>query len=263
MDKTPNGRAERHRYCFEVCAAGIDSCRAAERAGADRVELCSGMVEGGITPSHGVIKVAREVLSLCRLHVIIRPRGGDFIYSDDELRAMTEDILSARDMGVDGVVFGCLDERGDVDERACAALLRAADGMSTTFHRAFDCCAHPLRNLERLVRLGFDRLLTSGQEPTAELGVPLLRSLHAAAAGRIVIMAGSGVNERNIARIHAATGIGEFHFSARSERPGASAFRNPRVTMGASDGTIVASSYERIVATIRACVEGDSIAREE
>lgn len=246
--------AERRKYRFEVCAGDIDSCRAAEQAGADRVELCAAMTEGGITPSVGTIGAARRLLSKARLHVIIRPRGGDFIYSADELLAMADDIRAARDMGVEGVVVGCLDAQGDVDERACEPLLRAADGMSVTFHRAFDCCARPMENMERIIRLGFDRILTSGQEAGAELGVPLLRRLRAAAAGRIAIMAGCGVTESNIAGIRSATGISEFHFSARCERPSPTTFRNPRVAMGASDGILATSSAERIAATIRACV---------
>lgn len=211
-------------YIFEICANGVESALAAQEAGAHRVELCASIPEGGTTPSCGEIRQARRLLTATRLHVIIRPRGGDFVYSPLEAERMLTDIETARALGADGVVFGCLTPDGAIDEALCARLLEASRGMSTTFHRAFDCCRDPRRALETLVRLGFDRILTSGQQPAAEAGIPLLRELREQAAGRIVLMAGCGVNEENIARIRRETGLCEFHFSARE--PLASADRS-------------------------------------
>jgi copper homeostasis protein len=202
-------------YRFEVCANGVESCLAAQEGGADRVELCAGIPEGGTTPSYGEILQARRLLTRTRLHVIIRPRGGDFVYSELEAGRMLEDIRMCRQLGVDGVVFGCLTKEGDVDTPLCQRLMEAAQGMSTTFHRAFDRTRNARQALEDLIALGFDRILTSGQEPKAEAGIALLNELNRLAHGRIILLAGSGVDESNIAHIQRETGICEFHFSAR------------------------------------------------
>ena len=207
--------SKRDEFLFEICANGVESCIAAQDGGADRVELCSSIPEGGCTPSYGEIKQARKVLGPTRLHVIIRPRGGDFVYSPLEVERMSDDIAVARELGADGVVFGCLTAEGDVDKEVCAKLMKAAEGMSVTFHRAFDCCRDPGQALEDIVELGFNRILTSGQQPTAESGIDLLKELNDRAAGRVALIAGCGVNEDNIARICEATGVHEFHFSAR------------------------------------------------
>lgn len=200
---------------IEVCANGVESCVAAQAGGADRVELCAGMSEGGTTPSYGEILTARKLLQATKLHVIIRPRGGNFAYTPLELERMVADIEICRQLGVDGVVFGCLTPDGDIDTKACQQLLQHVGGMGTTFHRAFDRCHAPLDALDTLVGLGFDRILTSGQQPTAEQGIPLLAQLCQYASNRIAILAGSGINEQNIARICAETHVREFHFSAR------------------------------------------------
>ena len=197
------------KYQFEVCANSVESCLAAQAGGAGRVELCAGI------PSYGDIIVARETLTATRLHVIIRPRGGDFLYSPIEQRIMLKDIDNARRLGADGVVFGCLTAKGDIDIPLMKQLMEAAQGMSVTFHRAFDVCRNPQKALEDIISLGCDRILTSGQQPTAEQGIPLLKGLQKQAAGRIILLAGCGVNETNIAHIAAETGIREFHFSAR------------------------------------------------
>ena len=202
-------------YRFEVCANGVESCLAAQEGGADRVELCAGIPEGGTTPSYGEILQARRLLTRTRLHVIIRPRGGDFVYSELEAGRMLEDIRMCRQLGVDGVVFGCLTKEGDVDTPLCQRLMEAAQGMSTTFHRAFDRTRNARQALEDIIALGFDRILTSGQEPKAEAGIALLNELNRLAHGRIILLAGSGVDESNIAHIQRETGICEFHFSAR------------------------------------------------
>ncbi|MCH5329036.1 MAG: transglutaminase domain-containing protein [Coprobacter sp.] len=207
---------EKEPFQFEICANGVESSIAAQEGGAHRVELCAGIPEGGTTPSYGEIKQARQHLTRTRLHVIIRPRGGDFIYTPLEAERMLTDIGIARQLGADGVVFGCLTPEGDIDTDLCRELMKAAQGMSVTFHRAFDCCRHPRQALEEIIALGCHRLLTSGQQPTAEAGIPLLRELHRQAGTRIALMAGCGVNEENIVRLHRETGITQFHFSART-----------------------------------------------
>lgn len=200
---------------FEICANGVESCLAAQDGGADRVELCAAIPEGGTTPSYGEIQVARRLLTQTRMHVIIRPRGGNFVYSALEAERMAMDIAMCRRLGVDGVVFGCLTREGDIDMALCQRLMQEAQGMSTTFHRAFDRTRDPLQAMEDIIRLGFDRILTSGQKPTAEEGIALLEKLNRQAQGRIILLAGSGINEENIQKIQRATGISEFHFSAR------------------------------------------------
>lgn len=241
---------------FEVCANSVESCLAAQAGGADRVELCAGIPEGGTTPSYGEISTARELLTTTRLHVIIRPRGGDFLYSPIEVKTMLKDIEMAQQLGVDGVVFGCLMANGGVNIPVMQELMKASQGLSVTFHRAFDVCRDPKEALEQLIQLGCNRVLTSGQQPTAELGIPLLRTLQQQASNRIVILAGCGVNEKNITRIASETGIQEFHFSARATRESDMQYRNTTVSMG---GTVHIDEYEqnrtttqRVINTIQA-----------
>lgn len=235
-----------NHYQFEVCANSVESCLAAQAGGADRVELCAGIPEGGTTPSYGDIATARELLTHTLLHVIIRPRGGDFLYTPLEQRIMLKDIENARRLGADGVVFGCLTPEGDIDIALMKQLLEAAQGMSVTFHRAFDVCRHPKQALETLIQLGCHRILTSGAQPTAEQGIPLLKELQAQADGRIILLAGCGVNENNIARIASETGIREFHFSAREQLTSGMQFRNEAVSMG---GTVCIDEYSQPVTT--------------
>lgn len=229
------------KYSIEICANSAASCLEAQRGGADRVELCAAIPEGGTTPSYGEIRTARGLIDI-RLHVIIRPRGGDFLYSETELKAMLLDIGMARQAGADGVVFGCLTPQGEIDMGAMERLMEASEGLSVTFHRAFDVCADPQRALEQLIRLGCDRVLTSGAQPDAETGIPLLRKLVEQAAGRIVVMPGCGINEANIVRIAAETGATELHMSLRHRIASGMLFRNDRVSMG---GTVTIDEYSR------------------
>ena len=236
-------------FTFEVCANSVESCIAAQQAGAHRVELCASIPEGGTTPSLGEITIARQRLHDTRLHVIIRPRGGDFLYSDLELERMIFDIETCRKEGVDGVVFGCLTAEGEIDMEKNKMLMACARGMSVTFHRAFDRCLFPLKALEQLASLGFDRILTSGQQPTAIQGVALLAQLHQAAHGKIHIMAGCGVNEHNIRSIYEATGIHEYHFSARERIASRMRFQSTDVRMGNADvdeSTILQTTPTRV-----------------
>lgn len=235
---------------FEVCANGIESCLAAQKAGADRVELCADIPEGGTTPSYGEIKVARKMLTTTRLHVIIRPRGGDFLYTPLEASRMVEDIELCKLLKVDGVVFGCLDKAGNVDVGLCQELMSHCQGLSVTFHRAFDRCANPHEALEQIITLGFDRILTSGQQPKAIDGAALLKKLNEQAAGRIILLAGSGVNETNIARLHEMTGITEFHFSAREPIPTRMEYLRPSFAQEDAPHSLDYTTVRRVRATI-------------
>lgn len=235
-----------NEYQFEICSNSVESCIAAQDGGANRVELCAGIPEGGTTPSYGEIATAREVLKTTRLHVIIRPRGGDFLYSPIEVKTMLKDIDVAKQLGADGVVFGCLKADGEIDLPVMRELMKASEGLSVTFHRAFDVCRDAKKALEQIIDLGCNRILTSGQQPTAELGIPLLKDLQQQAAGRIILLAGCGVNEKNISRIAKETGIQEFHFSARESIKSNMSYKNEAVSMG---GTVHIDEYERNVTT--------------
>lgn len=202
---------------LEVCAGSIESIKAAYEGGAYRVELCSALSEDGLTPSVGMIRYAKSLEELV-VNVLIRPRSGDFVYTDDEVRCMEEDIRVCGELGVDGVVIGALTPCGDIDIDVSRRLIARAKGMSVTFHRAFDVCRRPFESLEQIISLGCDRLLTSGQAPTAEKGIDLLCQLVAKAQGRLVVMPGSGVNPDNAAAILDATDTAEIHASARSSR---------------------------------------------
>lgn len=238
-------------YRFEICANSVASCLAAQEGGAHRVELCAGIPEGGTTPSYGMIRSARESISI-GLNVIIRPRGGDFLYSKEEIREMVYDIRTARELGADGLVFGCLTPKGAVDMETMKTLMDAAGDTPVTFHRAFDHSAAPFKALEDIVSLGCARILTSGCKPTAPEGASLLAELVEKAGDRIIIMPGCGVKESNIAEIARLTGAREFHFSAREPVESGMIFRNPEVVMGTEDdpyGT-VRTTARRVAATI-------------
>ena len=219
---------------LEICAGSVESVVAARNGGAARVELCAALEIGGITPSKGLIAQARQVEGI-DLNVIIRPRGGDFLYDEYEAACMIEDIRTCKQLGADGVVIGALTADGDIDTALCSRLVAAAGGMSVTFHRAFDMCRDPRQALEELIALGCDRVLTSGQATTAETGIPLLKELVGLAAGRIIIMPGCGVNSANAARILQETGATEIHASARKSVGSGMRFRHSGVSMGNPD----------------------------
>lgn len=221
-------------HLLEICAADIDSVHAAADGGADRVELCSALSEGGITPSFGFIKEALTVSDI-NINVLIRPRGGDFIYSPAETDIMLADIEQARSIGVHGFVIGALDSAGNIDIKLCSRLIQAAAGLPVTFHRAFDLCRDPQMALEQIIQLGCCRLLTSGLAPSAEKGIPMLASLVRQAHGRISIMAGSGVSHTNSLKILTESGANELHASARESIDSIAGFRRHKVSMGAPD----------------------------
>ena len=222
---------------IEICVEGIDGLAAAQAAGADRVELCASLLEGGLTPSMGVIRQALKIATI-PFHVIIRPRGGDFLYSELEYQTMLDDVRACRELRVAGVVFGCLTADGRIDEARMTALSAAARPMKITCHRAFDMTRDPEEAIEALVRSGVDRVLTSGQRDTALLGLDTLKRTHDAARGRIKIMVCGALDETNIAEVLRRSEGDELHFSAPHTVPSGMAFRNPNVGMG---GT----AYER------------------
>jgi copper homeostasis protein len=205
---------------LEIAANSVASALAAQDGGADRVEMCGALELGGLTPSHAVISLARERLHI-PLYVLIRPRAGDFLYSESEFVTMQRDIEACAQLGCDGIVVGILDAQGDVDVVRCRSLIAAAPNLGVTFHRAFDLVRDPTRALEDIIALGVERVLTSGARPTAREGTDAIRKLIAQAGARTAIMAGAGIDSRNIAALRAATNALEFHASARRTLPSA------------------------------------------
>lgn len=194
----------------EACVDSVESALAAERGGASRLELCDALFDGGTTPSAGMIAACRERVSI-PVFVIIRPRGGGFVYSDAELDVMRRDIVAARGLGADGVVIGALGADGAVNEAQTRSLVDVAGGLPVTFHRAFDFTPDVGTALESLISAGVSRVLTSGGAPTAREGIPMLASLVRQAGDRLVVMAGGGVREENVRQIVDATGVREVH----------------------------------------------------
>lgn len=213
---------------FEIVSYTIESALKAQEGGADRVELCDNPGAGGTTPSAGMVAQVRQHLTI-DLVVMIRPRGGDFLYSIDEYHAMRKDIEMCKRASADGVVLGILKTDGTLDKERCRRLIELARPMKVTCHRAFDMTRDPLEALEDCIEVGFDRILTSGQQAKAIDGTALLRSLVQQAAGRIVIMPGAGVDENNAADILRQTGASEIHFSASAVRESKMQFRNTRL----------------------------------
>ncbi|MCS7035290.1 MAG: copper homeostasis protein CutC [Saprospiraceae bacterium] len=205
-------------FTLEICSATLSSALAAQAAGAHRIELCSGLGVGGLTPSLGLLQAVRVCVSL-PIYVLIRPREGHFCYSEGELSVMLRDIDLCRNAGADGVVVGALDAQGRPHERYLRRLAATASGMGLTFHRAFDLVPTIDDALEMLIALGFERVLTSGQAPSAYEGRNRLRQLVEQAAGRITIMPGGGISAHNIRALAEATGAVEFHLSARAHVP--------------------------------------------
>ena len=197
---------------LEVCTGSLASVEAAAEGGAERIELCAALPLDGLTPSLGTIRLVRQRWPQLRIHVLVRPREGDFVYSQAELRAMALDIEAAKPYA-DGFVSGALTPEGDIDMMATEVLVRQSGDKPFTFHRAFDHCRQPLVALEQLIRLGCSRILTSGQQPSALAGIDLLRRLNDVSSGRIIIMPGGGVNAENARLILDQTGCSEIHGS--------------------------------------------------
>ena len=198
---------------LEVCCADLQSVINAKNGNAHRIELCEALELDGLTPCKSLLAEAMKVG--IPVQVLIRPREGNFIYNKEEIEAMAESIRMAKSLGVNGVVIGALTPEGDIDKEAIRSLMKEAEGLSVTFHRAFDVCRNPLQALEDIISLGCHRLLTSGQAQSAEKGIPLLCQLVNQAANRIIIMPGAGVTPQNAMRILTETGATEIHGSIR------------------------------------------------
>lgn len=223
------------RVLIEVCVDSPSSAMAAERGGAARVELCGSLVEGGITPSAGMIEAVRKKISI-GLQVIIRPRPGDFCYESDEVEIMRRDISVAKEAGADGVVFGMLDREGKVDVSSTRELIELARPMNVTFHRAFDMSADLLLALEDVQKAGANRVLTSGGENECAHGAETIALLVKAARGRVAIMAGGGIRHDNVADIIQSTGVGEIHVGLSRLVASPMTYRNSRVSLGKTQG---------------------------
>ncbi|MEJ1238613.1 copper homeostasis protein CutC [Chryseolinea sp. T2] len=221
----------------EVVVYNIASALAADAGGADRIELCDNPGEGGTTPSAGVVEVVRQHVNL-DVFAMLRPRGGDFCYSSYEFHSMKRDLSQFQKLSIDGIVFGILLPDGTIDKKRCAELIQKAKPLKITCHRAFDMTRDPFQALEDCIEVGFDRILTSGQQPQAIAGVDLIRELIVRAAGRISIMPGSGVNENTVGDIISKTGAQEIHFSAMASEPSKMVYKNPAIAgMGSDEGS--------------------------
>ncbi|MGJ1266507.1 copper homeostasis protein CutC [Sphingobacterium spiritivorum] len=236
-------------YKLEICANSITSAIAAEEGGASRVELCQNLENGGTTPSYGQIRITRERLSI-GIHVLIRPRGGDFLYSDDEFNEILADVTYCKEIKCDGVVVGILDKEGNVDLPRMQKIIETARPLKVVFHRAFDKCRDPYSSLEDIISLGCDRILTSGQANTAWEGRELLHELIGKAEGRIEIMPGGGVNEDNIAELLSYTQALSAHSSAKEDVASGMLYKDNKVA-GMDEGTVLSSTKKvRLMADI-------------
>lgn len=216
-------------YKIEIATTDFPTTKTAVEGGADRIELCADLHQGGTTQSYGTIRQCREAFRV-ELFPIIRPRGGDFLYTDEEFQIMLHEIGLCKDLGCDGVVIGLLNRNGSIDRGRTKLLVQKAYPMEVTFHRAFDRCRDPFAALEEIIGAGCQRLLTSGQKQTAPEGSDLIAELVKAADHRIIIMPGSGVRKENIKELAQKTGALEFHSSLRSRGRGGMEFRHPAFT---------------------------------
>ena len=233
---------------LEICCYSVECALTAQQQGADRIELCAAPKEGGLTPSYGVLKAARRALTI-PVHPIIRPRGGDFCYSAAEFSAMLEDIALVRDLGFPGLVIGLLDEDGHIDMPRMKQIMAAAQGLAVTFHRAFDMCVEAQQAYEKLTELGVARILTSGQQSSAEKGLSLIMELNAR-SGVPILMAGAGVRAGNLHKFLDA-GVRELHSSAGKWTPSPMRYRNTGLSMSTDAGADEYSRYS---------VDGESVA---
>jgi copper homeostasis protein len=214
------------KYLIEIATSDFATTQSAVAGGADRIELCANLAEGGTTPSYGHIKRCREAFDVL-LFPIIRPRGGDFLYTKDEYEIMLQDVKLCKQFGCDGIVIGILNMDGSIDIARTSELIELAYPMEVTFHRAFDRCKDPFEAMEELIGIGCQRILTSGQKPTVSEGIDLIAELNKKADDRIIIMPGSGLRKENIKLIAEKTGCTEFHSSLRSKTRSAMQFIHP------------------------------------
>lgn len=237
------------RPIIEICLESVESVIAAQKGGADRVELCSDLFEGGLTPTIGTVKTALKKSNI-KINAMIRPRGGDFCYSDEEFEVMKEDVKAFKDTGINGIVFGILTPDGDIDIARSKELIELARPLSVTFHRAFDMTQNPYKSLEDLINLGVDRVLTSGQEATVPEGADLLEELVKLAGDRIIVMPGCGITERNFPKLRDKIKAKEYHIYLPHETMSKMKFHPEHIYMGGllrqSEFTITHTSSNRV-----------------
>jgi copper homeostasis protein len=231
---------------MEVCVDSVESALAAKDVGAHRVELCSALSVGGLTPTVGLLKSVQRIAGTMPVFAMIRPRGGDFLYSDHEFDVMKEDITALISVGADGFVFGVLNCNGTLDVERNGELVQLAHPFPATLHRAFDMTSNLQESLAEGILCGFSRVLTSGGEQTVEKGAPVVKSLVDAAKGNITVMPGSGISEKNVSDVLTLTGCTEFHCSGKVSVPSEMTFRRDNVSMG---GELLPSEYTRIVSS--------------
>lgn len=214
------------KYIIEIATSDFLTTQAAVEGGADRIELCANLAEGGTTPSYGHIRKCRESFDVL-IYPIIRPRGGDFLFTDEEFAIMLQDVKLCKQLACDGVVIGLLNRDGSIDKKRSSQLVDAAYPLGVTFHRAFDRCRDPFVALEELIEIGCERILTSGQKPAAPDAIEVIVQLNKAANERIIIMPGSGVRKENIKQLADQTGCVEFHSSLRGKASSKMDFIHP------------------------------------
>ena len=214
------------KFIIEIATSDFMTTKSAVEGGADRIELCANLSEGGTTSSFGQLKKCREAFTV-QLYPIVRPRGGDFLYQDEEFDIMLHDAKLCKELGFDGIVIGLLNAEGNIDMKRTSRLIEAAYPLGVTFHRAFDRCHDPFEAMEQLIQIGCERILTSGQKPAAPDGVELIAQLNKAADERIIIMPGSGVRKENIKMLAEKTGCVEFHSSLRGKANSQMEFIHP------------------------------------
>ena len=225
---------------IEICVDSIESALAAERAGAHRIELCDNLMAGGTTPSMGMLQVLRKHLGI-DINFIVRPRSGDFVYSDFEFQVMKKDIEMAKRYGANGIVVGILKANGEIDLERMREIIEVSKPLKVTFHRAFDMTRDPLKSLDSLIDLGLERILTSGQESNAFKGIDLIKELVHRSGDRIIIMPGAGINDMNVEEIVNKTGVREVHMSAKKKVESIMEYRNSKVAMG---GNLIVEEYD-------------------
>lgn len=216
---------------IEVCASSLQSALNAQSGGAKQIELCDNLYQGGTTPGPGTLELAREMLTI-GINVLIRPRGGDFLYSDIEFETIKRDILFCKKMGCDGVVIGFLNADGTINTEQTRQAIELARPMTVTFHRAFDMTIEPYKAFDQLIEMGVDRLLTAGQKNKAPDGAQLIAELVKRAGNELIVMPGSGINENNIAWIQKTTGAKEFHLSGQKPLQSRMLFRKEGIFLG-------------------------------
>lgn len=244
------------KYKLEIIGFNIESCIAAQDAGANRIELCASPGEGGTTPSYAFIKRAREILNI-DLYVMVRPRGGDFLYTKEEFEMMKYDVQMCKQLGCDGIVTGILMPDGKVDSSRCKELIGCAYPLEATFHRAFDRVDDPFEEIEKVISLGFERVLTSGLRPKAADGRNTLNALVKQSAERIIIMPGSGINSQNIISIAESTGAKEFHSSASILAESKMAYQNTALNESLKHITVNKEEVRKMMALLKG-MDGES-----